>query len=292
MNKISVKKMFSGKVSFVLSLILVFSLLSGFALNVQAKNGSSEETGKSVEYTSNENEKTTEKVTNKQYTDNGETDGEKTPGIKEVFANGKYQKATIIVLVCIFVVLIHILVFKKRKKSNKRILRFIENLSKSFDNKEKIEFVAEDMGFSPNVSRVIDELVRKMNEHFQAYEDEVKRQKKIIDSREKVEEDKKDFFASAAHELKSPLLSVKGYAEGLKYGIVKGGRARQEYCNIIIQEADNMNNLVLSLLDISKYRQNMYGSIAEEPFSINKFVQSELNKLEPTLKKKVLMWKM
>lgn len=283
MNKLSVKKMFSGKVSIVLSLILVFSMISCFALSVQAKNNSSNGTGKKTEYTSSENEKPTEDTTDG-------TDEPTLPSLEDVFGDSEYRKAaikvTIIVLVCILAVFIHILGFKSRKNDEKMIMQFIENLSKSIKSEEKIEFIAEDMGFSPDVSQAIDELVEEMNKHFQAYEDEVKRQKKIIDSREKVEEDKKDFFASAAHELKSPLQSVKGYAEGLKYGIVKGGRARQEYCNIIIQEADNMNNLVLTLLDISKYRQNMYGLIVEEPFSINKFVQSELNKLAPTFKEK------
>lgn len=62
---------------------------------------------------------------------------------------------------------------------------------------------------------------------------------------------RKQFTANASHELKTPLAIIQGYAEGLKYGITDD--SPEEYCDTIIEEVQKMNNLVVRLLEITKY---------------------------------------
>lgn len=58
----------------------------------------------------------------------------------------------------------------------------------------------------------------------------------------------KDFFANASHELKTPLMAIRSYADGLESGLVEQGKA----CSIIVKEADRMTSLVNDILEFSK----------------------------------------
>lgn len=75
--------------------------------------------------------------------------------------------------------------------------------------------------------------------------------KNDIEKERQLIELRKQFTANASHELKTPLAIIQGYAEGLKYGIVDD--SPEEYCDTIIEEVQKMNNLVVRLLEITKY---------------------------------------
>ncbi len=72
-------------------------------------------------------------------------------------------------------------------------------------------------------------------------------------SKELSEHDKsqKLFFQRASHELKTPLMSVQGYAEALKDGIVDASES-EEALAIIIREANRMKKLVEEFMFLSK----------------------------------------
>jgi len=69
---------------------------------------------------------------------------------------------------------------------------------------------------------------------------------------EKNDEDQKTFFQNVSHELKTPLMSIKGYAEGIKYGVFADEKALNNATEIIMSESDRLNDLVADLLYISK----------------------------------------
>ncbi|MCL2096638.1 MAG: HAMP domain-containing histidine kinase, partial [Oscillospiraceae bacterium] len=69
---------------------------------------------------------------------------------------------------------------------------------------------------------------------------------------EKNDEDRKIFFQNVSHELKTPLMSVRGYAEGIKYKIFEDGKELDSAVNIIISESERLDNLVSDLLYVSK----------------------------------------
>jgi len=69
---------------------------------------------------------------------------------------------------------------------------------------------------------------------------------------EKNDEDQKTFFQNVSHELKTPLMSIKGYAEGIKYKVFESEKDMINSMDIIISESDRLNELVADLLYISK----------------------------------------
>ena len=65
---------------------------------------------------------------------------------------------------------------------------------------------------------------------------------------EKETERQQTFFQNASHELKTPLMAIQGYAEGIQAGVMDTGSAAE----VILAESDRMTGLVDELLDISK----------------------------------------
>ena len=68
---------------------------------------------------------------------------------------------------------------------------------------------------------------------------------KKIDDSERLQ---KEFFQNASHELKTPLMSIQGYAEGIQLGILDA----KPSADIIMEETDRMTILVKDLLSLSK----------------------------------------
>ena len=65
---------------------------------------------------------------------------------------------------------------------------------------------------------------------------------------EREAERQQTFFQNASHELKTPLMAIQGYAEGIQAGVMDTGSAAE----VILKESDRMTELVDELLDISK----------------------------------------
>ena len=76
--------------------------------------------------------------------------------------------------------------------------------------------------------------------------------KKDIKQKEKVEEMRQEFLSNVTHELKTPIALIQGYAEGLKDNIQGDDESRQFYCEVIMDEAAKMNNMVKRLLSLSE----------------------------------------
>ena len=76
-----------------------------------------------------------------------------------------------------------------------------------------------------------------------------------VSERARLERAKTEFVATASHELRSPLTSIKGYVELL--GNSKGLTPRQsEFVRIILLSADRLVDLVNDLLDVAKLEAN------------------------------------
>lgn len=65
---------------------------------------------------------------------------------------------------------------------------------------------------------------------------------------ENSQETQRRFFQNTSHELKTPLMTVQGYAEGIQTGITEP----KEAADVILQESDRMTQLVNELLSLSK----------------------------------------
>ncbi len=74
---------------------------------------------------------------------------------------------------------------------------------------------------------------------------------KDVSQQRAMEQMKRDFFAHASHELKSPLTAIKGYAELIALGVVKGPEIEKSAIQIA-KQTDTMSSLVENMLMLSK----------------------------------------
>ena len=63
---------------------------------------------------------------------------------------------------------------------------------------------------------------------------------------------RKEFLSNVSHELKTPIALVQGYAEGLQECINDDAESRNFYCEVIIDEASKMNQMVKNLLALNE----------------------------------------
>lgn len=67
---------------------------------------------------------------------------------------------------------------------------------------------------------------------------------------------RQEFFSNASHELKTPITSIRGYAELLQNGIPRDEETKEDCIRRIIKETENMTNLINDILMISKLETN------------------------------------
>lgn len=94
---------------------------------------------------------------------------------------------------------------------------------------------------SAQLEKTVSELKRANNEL-----------KKDIERKEKMEDMRNEFLGNVSHELKTPLALIQGYAEGLKEGISDDAESREFYCDVIMDEAGKMNQMVKNLLTLNQ----------------------------------------
>jgi len=106
-----------------------------------------------------------------------------------------------------------------------------------------------------------------------------------IEKERRIEKMRADFISAASHELKTPIAIIRGYAEGLKMNVEDDNENANEYCDIIMREADRMNVLVLNMLE-----QSLYSSGVKQPdmseFEVNEFINNLLKSITPIFEEK------
>ena len=93
---------------------------------------------------------------------------------------------------------------------------------------------------------------------------------------EKEAERQQTFFQNASHELKTPLMAVQGYAEGIQAGVMDTGSAAE----VILKESDRMTELVDELLDISKIDMGRQ-PLALSEMDIRELLYDSIRAVEP-----------
>lgn len=82
------------------------------------------------------------------------------------------------------------------------------------------------------------------------------RLKEMIEERMRYEEDTRELISSMAHDLQTPLTSIKGYTEGILDGVANTPEKQQKYLRTIYSKASDMSYLVDELSVFAKVEQN------------------------------------
>ena len=96
-----------------------------------------------------------------------------------------------------------------------------------------------------------------------------------------------DFVANVSHELKTPLASVKSYAETLMTGAVNDEGTTQEFLDIIVSEADRMDRLVKDLMSLARMDYTEPMDNAQES-DLPSLVKTSIKKIDMVAKEKAL----
>ena len=93
---------------------------------------------------------------------------------------------------------------------------------------------------------------------------------KDIEEKTKIDEMRKEFIANVSHELKTPIALIQGYAEGLQEGMGEEKESRDYYCDVIVDEANKMNQMVKKLLTLNQLE------FGNDTVTIERFDMTEL----------------
>ncbi len=117
----------------------------------------------------------------------------------------------------------------------------------------------EERDAQPVSGNEIDQLGGNMNRLSETLEETISELKsanasltKDIEKQMQIDEMKNEFLSNVSHELKTPLALIQGYAEGLQECINDDPESREYYCDVIIDEAGKMNQMVRQLLTLNQ----------------------------------------
>ena len=102
----------------------------------------------------------------------------------------------------------------------------------------------------------------------------------MANSLEKVESQRADFIANVSHELKTPMTTIAGFAEGILDGTIPPERER-ESLEIVVSETRRLSRLVRRMLDLSRLNALAESTVtAQETFDLTEVMSRVLISLE------------
>lgn len=108
---------------------------------------------------------------------------------------------------------------------------------------------------------------------------------KNITEQYRIDKLQKEFVANVSHELKTPITTIKSYAETLLDGALEEKGIAEEFLNVINSESDRMSRLVSDLLRLSRmdYEQTKFH---KEELNLREMVELVIKKLQIQIRDK------
>ena len=139
---------------------------------------------------------------------------------------------------------------------SRKITRPILTLNRISEQMVHLDFEAKYRGNARNEIGLLGENINKLSASLEKSISELKTAnnelQKDIERKEQIDEMRKEFLANVSHELKTPIALIQGYAEGLSEGINEDPESTAFYCEVIMDEASKMNNMVKKLLTLNQ----------------------------------------
>jgi two-component system, OmpR family, phosphate regulon sensor histidine kinase PhoR len=102
-----------------------------------------------------------------------------------------------------------------------------------------------------------------------------------VTERRKLDAAKRDFFANASHELKSPLTSIIGYQELVKNGTLSSEEERNDATERTLKEAERMRDIIFGMLTIAKLESGAPKAVSE--VNLKDLIQDTLSSFEQAI---------
>lgn len=106
---------------------------------------------------------------------------------------------------------------------------------------------------------------------------ELKRQMEQMEKDRKI---RQEFFSNASHELKTPITSVRGYAELLTQDFAQDEATRMDFLNRILKETEHMTGLIDDILMISRL-ESKDAEVTLSKVKMKKILNEVLESLAP-----------
>lgn len=107
--------------------------------------------------------------------------------------------------------------------------------------------------------------------------DEIKRQMTLLEKEKKI---RQEFFSNASHELKTPITSIRGYAELLTQDFARDEMTRKDFLGRILTETEHMTTLIDDILMISRL-ESKDAEVVLSRVNLREVVEEVYESLEP-----------
>ena len=139
---------------------------------------------------------------------------------------------------------------------SKRITEPIMELATLSQKMADLDFDAKYKGKSRTEIALLGQNINQLSETLETTISELKSANnellRDIEKKNEMEKMRTEFLSNVSHELKTPIALIQGYAEGLKEGVNDDEESRNYYCEVIVDEASKMNQMVQKLLTLNQ----------------------------------------
>lgn len=160
---------------------------------------------------------------------------------------------------------------------SRRITKPILELNRISEQMVHLDFEAKYNGRTGNEIDLLGENINKLSQSLEQSISELKTAnnelQKDIERKEAMDEMRKEFLSNVSHELKTPIALIQGYAEGLKEEVNDDPESRSFYCEVIMDEASKMNNMVQKLLTLNQLESGS-DAVTMERFDITALIRN------------------
>lgn len=178
---------------------------------------------------------------------------------------------------------------------SRKITEPIMELTRISEQMRHLDFDAKYVGSSKTEIALLGQNINELSETLEITISELKSAnnelKRDIEKKNKIDEMRKEFLSNVSHELKTPIALIQGYAEGLKEGISDDEENRNFYCEVIMDEASKMNNMVKKLLSLNQLEFGN-NTVTMERFDITALINNYLQSAAILCKQKDVELKM
>ena len=166
---------------------------------------------------------------------------------------------------------------------SRKITEPILELAHISERMTRLDFEAKYTGKGKNEISILGDNINALSETLYETIKELKTAnnelQKDIEKKNQTDEMRKEFLSNVSHELKTPIALIQGYAEGLKEGINDDAESRVFYCDVIMDEAAKMNQMVKKLMTLNQLEFG-YDVVSMERFDIVLLIRNYIHSAE------------